>query len=260
MATEDDPPSPEPTDSPLTNASGPDPRRNLGTHRRIGHELWDSMYQAWKAGERSPKHLGLRFGVSEDSAHRYITKGVPARGWDSFHNRRTMETSAVEMAKADAAKRMSDQLVDEYGKARRENLDTMRAVRVAAGQVLSKLFEAIKVMPMTTPQVVLEVVVDKEGAATQVRRTIERPVDVTQVAPMARAVSSAIALASRMESIWLGGPADPSAVPEGEKLTAAEIEYIEQNDGALPPGVSPEAFLAKMAATYGVKLGVKATN
>lgn len=255
MASEEDPNSSQPTQSPLSNAPEPDERKNRGTERRVTHDTWEAMYQAWKAGERSPKHLGIKFNVSEDSAHRYINRGVKSRGWPGFFVRQADENTAVQEAKLEAAKRMSEVMVDEFAKVTQESLKTFRIHRVACHNLVTKLLQAAQGVSMSRQAIVWKVVMDKDGNPHQVRETVERPVDATELATMARAISTALVAANRTELALLGGPTtDEKTIPEGAALSTAELEFIEKNDGALPPGVSPEAFLAKMAATYGIRV------
>ena len=59
-----------------------------------------------------------------------------------------------------------------------------------------------------------------------------------------------------MESLWLGGPTERiENVPESEKISQADLDYIHEHGGELPPGMTIEQFIGKGARTYQVALG-----
>ncbi len=128
----------------------------------------------------------------------------------------------------------------------------LRALRAVCTSQVVKLGETLKGMPMTRQ--VVHYSVDSKGAT--IRKTVERPLDAVETASVARALSTAITVASKMESLWLGGPTERiENIPESEKLSQSELDYINTHDGELPPGMTIEQLITKMGRAYGVPIG-----
>jgi hypothetical protein len=210
------------------------------------------MFQAWKGGERNQTHLAERFQVTFDTVHKYIEKGLPVNGWPSFRARLQMENQTSADARERVTAGITAQILDEYGKVRQENLQVLRALRAACTAQVQQMIANLKATTWTRMVTVYRL--GKEGQ--QARETIERPLDSYELASVARAISTALSMAGKMESFWLGGPTERvENIPEAEKLSEADLDYMTSHDGAMPPGLTFEAFIRKMNRTFGLETG-----
>lgn len=220
--------------------------------RRFTHQEWEAMYQAWKAGNRNQTALAREWRCAADTVHKYIESGLPVNGWPSFRIRLQTETQVSQDARERVTAGITAQILDEYGKVRQENLQVLRALRAACTEQVKLMIHNLK--STTWTRMVTMYRVGKDGQ--QVRETTERPLDSYETAAVARAISTALSMAGKMESFWLGGPTERvENVPESEKLSEAELDYMTSHDGAMPPGLTFEAFIRKMNRTFGVEEG-----
>ena len=220
--------------------------------RRFSHEEWDAMYHVWKAGERNKTHLAARFHCSEDTVHKFVLKGLPVHSWPSFLDRLRLEQNVSDQTKAKIAESIAKTVTDEYGQVKEETMKLLRVLRGACTVQVQKMIRVLESTPMTRS--VVQYSVTDTGVTT--RKTVERPLDAVEVASVARALSTAISVTSKMESLWLGGPTERiENVPESEKISQADLDYINSHDGELPPGMTIEQFIARGARAYGVSLG-----
>lgn len=247
----DDPQSNDrPTAGSLTDAPLPDVAPGTRSQvRRITHPEWEAIYQAWKAGERNQTALAKRFRVAPDTVHKYIFKGLPVNGWPAFVARQQMEQQISVEARQKASEQIAAQVVDEYGKCRQENLQLLRALRASCSQQVGKMLQSLAGTTWTKHDVKYTAGADGK----QLRHSIERPLDAAEVSNIARALSGAVALCGKMESFWLGGPTERlENIPDHEKVTQQDVEWILNNDGQLPPGMTIEQLVSKMNRVYGI--------
>jgi hypothetical protein len=220
--------------------------------RRFSHEEWDAMYHCWKSGERNKTRLAAKFHCSEDTVHKFVLKGLPVNNWPSFLDRLRLEQNVSEQTQAKIADSIAKDITDAYGKVKEESLVILRQFRLVCTHQVVKLQKTLETMPMTR-QAVHYSVNDK---GEPVRKTVERPLDAVETAGVARALSGAITAANKMESLWLGGPTERiENIPESEKLSQADLDYINTHEGELPPGMTIEQLIAKMGRAYGVPIG-----
>lgn len=247
-----------PSSGSLVDAPVPDVAPGTGSKtRRVSHAEWEAVYQAWKAGERNKTRLAERFRLSADTVYKYVTKGLPVNGWPSFMVRLQMEQQTVVEARQKASDQIAAQVVDEYGKCRQENLQVLRALRAACAQQVGKMLKNLEQTSWTRRDVTYSI--DKEGK--QLRQTVDRPLDAAEVSHVARALSSSIAMCGRMESFWLGGPDQrPEDVPDSEKVTQDDVDWILAHDGQLPPGMTIEQLVGKMNRVYGITMPTDEKN
>ena len=157
-----------------------------------------------------------------------------------------------EQTQAKVAEAIAKDVKDEFGQVRDESLKILRQFRLVCTHQVVKLQKTLEAMPMTRQAVHYSV----NGKGDPIRQTVERPLDAVETASVARALSSAITLASKMESLWLGGPTERiENVPESEKLSQAEADYVDEHNGELPPGMTIEQWLMKAGRAYGMTLG-----
>jgi len=235
----------------LTDAPLPDtPVGKSCKGRRFSHQEWESMYALWKAGERNQTALSKKFRCAVDTVHKYIESGLPVNGWPSFRSRLQLENQVSTDARERVTAGITAQILDEFGQVRKKNLEVLNAMRAACTVLVVKMHEQLKTMTWTRMVTVYRL--GKEGQ--QLRETVERPLDSYEMASVARAISTALSMAGKMESFWLGGPTERiENIPESEKLSESDIDYVSTHDGALPPGMTPEGFLRKMNRTFGIE-------
>jgi transcriptional regulator with XRE-family HTH domain len=107
-------------------------------------------------------------------------------------------------------------IVDEYQKCRQENLQVLRALRAGITRQVQKMIEAAQK--------------SQELSTEQLHR-------------LAQALESC----GRSEAFWLNTP---------ESLTAKEVErvidYVNEHNGEIPPGMTTKAFLDMIGELFGV--------
>lgn len=208
------------------------------------------MYQAWKAGNRNQTALAREWRCAADTVHKYIESGLPVNGWPSFRIRLQTETQVSQDARERVTAGITAQILDEYGKVRQENLAVLRALRGACTAQVKLMLDNLKATTWTRMVTVYRV--GKEGQQT--RETIERPLDSYELASVARAISTALSMAGKMESFWLGGPTERvENIPESEKLSEKDLDYMTEHEGELPPGMTFDGFVRRMNRTFGVE-------
>lgn len=219
--------------------------------RRFSQAERDQMYTLWRGGERNLTELARKFETTFDTVHKYVNKGIPARGIPSFIVRQQTETQTAESARVMVTEKIASQIADEFAEVRRAQLEVHKRLRVVCAVMVNRLMEQLKAMSWTRMVTVYEISED----GRQLRRTVERGLDAFELANVARAVSQALALSGKMESLWLGGPTERvENIPESEKLSDAELDWVTNHEGEMPPGMTPETFLRKMSRTWGLSL------
>ena len=246
----------QPTDpaasAPLTDAPMPVvPPGKSCKGRRVTHEEHEAMFQAWKGGMRNQADLARRFHVTDDTIRKYVNRGIDANGWIAWKERLRTEQRISAETQTRIADNIAKDITDAYGKVKEESLVILRQFRLVCTHQVVKLQKTLETMPMTR-QAVHYSVNDK---GEPVRKTVERPLDAVETAGVARALSGAITAANKMESLWLGGPTERiDNVPESEKLSEAEVAYVSAHEGELPPGMTIEQYLMKMARVFDMHL------
>ena len=211
-------------------------------HALYNYDQWNAVYLAWRAGDKRNIDLARQFGIDSDTISAWVRKGTPSRRRPSFLERaRTSndgvdEKEIVHEAKAQAAAKMANEIVDEYGQVRREQLEVLRVVRKVAGQQIVEATRHLKEIAWT-----------KRGPGGS-----SRPLDATEYAEVLRVLTASVATAGKMESFWLGGPrpVEEDSIPEELQFSETERAYIEEH-GETPPGMSIEEMARKVAAAGG---------
>lgn len=253
MPTQDQP-GPEPTDSPKGGETKrdelPGVRFKKGRNARYTFEQWQSVFFAWRDGERGLIALARRFGIDADTIGVWVRRGVPSLHRPSFHDRLRDENDIVREAKAKAADRMADEILDERGKIRQGNLTVLMGLRSIVGKTLAKAFEKFDTVSWTKK----EKITVRDGDHT-VNQIVELPLNAREYASIVRQLSGAIALVGKMESFFCGDVAGEAEIPEELKFTPEELAFIAkpENAGQLPPGMTFEQLMRKSAAWSGVQ-------
>ena len=239
--------------APLTDAPMPVvPPGKSCKGRRVTHEEHEAMFQAWKGGMRNQADLARRFHVTDDTIRKYVNRGIDANGWIAWKERLRTEQRISAETQTKIAANIAKDITDEYGKVREETMKLLRALRGACTVQVHKILRVLEATPMTRQ--VVRYSLGKEGQV--VRETVERALDAVEAASVVRALSTAISVGSKMESLWLGGPTERiENIPESEKLSQADLDYINTHEGELPPGMTIEQLIAKMGRAYGVPIG-----
>ena len=246
----------QPTDpaasAPLTDAPMPVvPPGKSCKGRRVTHEEHEAMFQAWRGGARNQADLARRFHVTDDTIRKYVNRGIEANGWIAWKERLRTEQHITAETQSKIADNIAKDITDEYGKVKQESLPILRQFRLVCMHQVVKLQRTLEAMPMTR-QVVHYSVNDK---GDPVRKTIERPLDAVETAGVARALSGAITTVNKMESLWLGGPTERiENIPESEKLSQADVDYVNTHDGEMPPGMTIEQYIMKLGRVFDMRL------
>lgn len=237
MPNENPPQSPSAADDPK---GGSDRHGTRNERRHRTYEEWNAVFQRWKEGERNQKELARLFRVDADTIGRWVHKGVPGSGYPSFHDRLRNESDIVREAKAKAAARMTDELLDERGKVRRGNLEVLMDLRRVVGATLAKAVEKFNSITWTKREI-------EHG------KLIERPLNAHEYASILRQLSGAMALVGKMESFFVGDVMDDEDIPEELKFTPEELKFIQTpgNEDKLPPGMTLDQLARKTAAWCG---------
>ncbi len=229
----------------------PPPPAGQGTkQRRITHEEWERMYQAWKAGQRNQTELARQFRVSADTINKYVHKGLAVNAWPPWTARLHMEQATHEEMRRRATEQAIAQALDEYGEVRRDNLKVLKAVAAVCSVQVGKAIENLKNVAWT--RTAIRYWHDADTGAAK-RESYERPLDAAETAAVIRAIATALAMTGKMQSFWLGGPTERiEDIPAEEKFTPQDADYILEHDGELPPGMTIERLIGKMNRTFGI--------
>jgi len=187
--------------------------------RRMSEEEHDAIFASWKAGLRGPTALGNRYGWSDETIRRLIKHGMPTRGWQPFAIRLSLEEAATRAAGAVATAKIADKIVDEWEKAKTNDLALINGNKGLLAQLITKFKAGMDSLTF-----------DGMTSATACNN--------------ARALAAAVDTLVKAESLLMGKPTERQEIQPGDgwsKLTAEQLEFIVQN-GKLPPDV-PEDMI-----------------
>ena len=232
--------NPEPeTTEPISRAqedgAGSQPRKRRPA-RRYSYEEWNAVYLAWRAGETGQNELARKFGIDADTISTWVRKGTPSMRRPSFEERyrerdRDVEDSdIVREAKAQATKRMADEILDERGQIRKGNLSVLKNLRITIGGTLKKAFDTFGTVDWNN-------------------------LTAREYTSIIRMLTSAAAMVGKMESFFIGDPMEGDDIPEELQFTPEEISFFEKPENAdqMPPGMTPQELGRKLAALTMVK-------
>ena len=231
------------------------PPKKFWNRKRVDQRTYDLIYQAWKPGQKSAKQLGREFGISDDSILRFISKGVTSMGWPSYRQRLHLERSSIQAATDKAAEKIAEEIVGEAREIRKRNLSIAKAGSAVLGHMVGRIMKNLEATPMTRSIARTTNVVEADGTKKTIRETVQRPMDLYEVGQVMQKISSGLTQLSRVELAVLGiqDPDDPMAgVPDAEKLTQAEVDYINEHEGQLPEGMTVEEFIRRGGMSYGL--------
>ena len=222
----------EPTAESQEAQAAPPAKRKVA--HRYTYEEWNQVYLVWRAGVKNQKELGRRFSIDSDTIGTWVRKG--SHGRQSFLERaRTVrddidESDIVREAKAQATKRMADEILDERGQIRKGNLSVLKNLRITIGGTLKKAFDTFGTVDWNN-------------------------LTAREYTSIIRMLTSAAAMVGKMESFFIGDPMEGDDIPEELQFTPEEISFFEKPENAdqMPPGMTPQELGRKLAALTMVK-------
>lgn len=204
--------------------------------RRISHELYEGIWEAYRDGIRGKNKLSKMFQLSWDTISRVIEDGYPAANWPALKDRLVSWDHAQYLAEQKRNVEMKALENDEWAKARKDNLLLAQVSKAAIATLCQKAVGAAKNAVFEKQKKIL----DKNGNVI----TTTLPANGFDVATALRTMAHAIEAIGKHESFWLGGPTDRTEIiSSADKvlgLTAEQTKYIIEHNGALPPGMSDE--------------------
>ena len=202
----------------------------------VSQALYDAMWEAYRDGLRSARGLANQFNVSEQTATKAIKQGWPQRNWPSLAQKAAMwDQQKLELEQKAAAEKYRE-TVDEWYRARKQNLGLAGAAKGTLATLAKTMLEAARAAKPT------KTVRRREG-----NRFVEsqEPLDLVETGVAMQKIAAAIETISKVEAYWLGGPSereDAAAAQAGQQasLTPEQMQFIIEHDGQLPPGVTDE--------------------
>lgn len=204
--------------------------------RRVTDEVRDKMYADWKAGTpRATNTLARKYGISFVTARRIIVQGNASRGWQPFKVMLALESETVKKAEAAAEEKITETLVDEWQKARGQDLTLLQAQKSLLARLLKQFKENLEAITFGSTYY------DKNGEAHEV------PVTWSEAVGSASRLAQATEILVKAESLLMGKPTerkDVNVTDPWEKLTPEQCRQIAET-GQLPDGVTEEELFGK---------------
>jgi hypothetical protein len=232
------------------------PPKKFWNRQRVDKRTYDGVYQDWKVGGQSAKALGRKWGISDDSICRFIKVGVPSKDWPSYRTRLTLEKDSIKRAGERAADQIATEIIGEAREVRQRNLNIAKAGSAVLAGMVGRMIEQIKSTPLTRSAPRVTHVVRADGTKETIREIVQRPLDMYEAGQVMQRISGSLSQLSRVEVASLGikDPEDPTFdIPESEKLTQEEVDYINTHDGQLPEGMTMEQFIQRGGLAYGLQ-------
>jgi len=221
---------------PNFNLPGGPVSSNLKVHgRRVSQEIYESMWEAWKRGDRIKSHLQETFGLTSQTVSRIVDKGYPERGWLSLRERwRHYENEQMRgQQKAIAEKAMES--LDAWEAAKQQNLRLLRAGKAGVAKMVQGWFESMGKIRWVKER--------RYKDHTGAWQTTEVALTASEVARIGLMLSQTTENFLKQESLWLGGPTEAvnvnSGTPGWFSLSPEQLDQILES-GQLPPGVTDE--------------------
>jgi hypothetical protein len=224
--------------------------------KRVDRRTYDGIFQEWKLGGQSAKSLAKKWGISDDTILRFIKIGVPSLGWPSYRTRLNLEKESIRNAGERAADQIATEIIGEAREVRQRNLSIAKAGSAVLAGMVKKMIEQIKTTPMTRSAPRVTHMVKADGTKETIREIVQRPMDMYEAGQVIQKISGSLSQLSRVEVAVLGikDPEDPTSdIPESEKLSQAEVDYINTHDGQLPEGMTMEQFIQRGGLAYGLQ-------
>lgn len=242
------PPSADSAGSPSSTAGPiyPAPKDSSKHARRVTREQYDAVYADWLAGMRSSQKLAEKYGFSWETVRKLVKYGSRLNGWPSFPERRVAEDEAVKAARAQAAPAIAQMMVDDYEKVRRENLSIVAGMKAGTSFIVRKYIDAARSATFVKTRKVR----DKQGNMI----TIEVPMDAAEAADVGRTLMQLVEGLARVESFAMGGPDSRVEVSQSslwDQMSDAQVQWVVDHHGQLPPDIDPTALLGQPPARDG---------
>lgn len=238
------------------------PPKKFWNRKRVDKRTYDGCYQDWKVGGQSAKALAKKWGISDDTICRFIKIGVPSQGWPSYRTMLNLERESIKKAGERAADQIAEEIIGEAREIRKRNLNIAKAGSSVLGHMVARMMKQIESTPMTRAAPRIIHVEKPDGTKETIREVVQRPLDMYEAGQVMQKVSSSLSQLSRVELAVMGiqDPEDPTAdIPDSEKLTQAEVDYINEHDGQLPEGMTIEEFIRRGGMAYGLQFTSKAS-
>lgn len=200
--------------------------------RRVDDALRAKMYQDWKNGIRGINTLATKYGLAFVTARRIVKQGNPNRHWPPFEVALALEGQTLKTAETMASEKIAEVLVDEWEKAKREDLMLVQGNKAMLGRLIKRFMDETKDIEFAHTGY------DKNGEA------YKTPMTGSEAANVARNLAQAAATLVQVESLLMGKPTERAAITQEdkwEKLTPEQCKYILET-GKLPPGVEETLF------------------
>lgn len=209
--------------------------------KRMSPALYESLWEAWRDGQRNKSELCRMFQLSWDTLDRVVNGGYP--GMPALKERLIIyEADKTRLAQeADiAAMTLANQ---EYVKARKINLEMINGVKASLVHLVRKAVPAAQVALFSR----VKRMRSKDGTTWV---DVDVPANAFEVADALKTITGALRELGVHESLWMGGPTERTAEGEGTakpltSLTDEQLDYVLQNGGALPPGVTDEMLFGR---------------
>lgn len=211
------------------------------------------MAQAYLAGgKRSIRALAAACGVSPESASRAISQGWPERRWPSLKERAELYDKQGRPKKAEPLTTEEIQTLKVFLGVKVESANNLRAISGLAQNMLLKLQTAAERASAdrhgTSRRVVVDVVTTGTGKQTVRRETHKTVTEDVVLPPYLPHIVQAMKMAAEVIAIAHDGvrrwmQANPGDLDRGSvksPLTDVQLQFMVDNDGKLPPGVTRE--------------------
>ena len=252
--SDDQVPPPEPPKPPDLRSVPlpPHPKRNKA-RLTMGPDDYERLAVSYLTGVRTVRGLAKACGVSQNTAKRAIERGWPRFKWAPLRDRAEVydRQRAAETAKT---ANVSPAQADEMGRwvqMRTESMSVGRALRAMAQRLAIKLNQEVDRAVST------RVVQERRYRDVKVGKRVVQRLEVVNVtlppylpalAEAASAITRTASAAGAMEAFWakITAPDHLKGASEGwDKLTPSELDYIVENGGKLPPGVTIEQLRSR---------------